>query len=68
MGINIYTLLHTKQINNKNLLSSSGNYIQYLVITHNRKESEKVYIFMNSFSVHLILIQHHKLTVLEKIL
>ena len=68
MGINIYTLLHTKQINNKNLLSSSGNYIQYLVITHNRKQSEKVYIFMNSFSVHLILIQHHKLTVLEKIL
>ena len=28
-------------INNKVLLYSTGNYIQYLVITHNRKEYEK---------------------------
>ena len=34
--------LYTKYINNKDLLhSSTGNYIQYLVITYNRKESEK---------------------------
>ena len=45
-GINRYTLLYMKQINNKNLLYSTGNYIQYLVITYKGKESEKEYIFM----------------------
>ena len=29
---------------NKDLLYSTGNYIQYLVITYNGKESEKEYI------------------------
>ena len=29
------------EINNKDLLHSTGNYIQYLVITYNGKESEK---------------------------
>ena len=43
-GINRYTLLHIKQINNKDLLYSIGDYIQYLVITYNGKESEKEYI------------------------
>ena len=28
-----YTLLHIKQINNKDQLYSTGNYIQYLIIT-----------------------------------
>ena len=42
-GINIYTLLYIKEINNKNLLYSTGNYIQHLVITYNRKESVKEY-------------------------
>ena len=40
-GINIYTLLYIKQISNKDLLYSTGNYTQYLVITYNGKESEK---------------------------
>ena len=31
------------KINNKVLLYSRGNYIQYLVITHNGKESAKEY-------------------------
>ena len=38
-GISIYTLLRIKQIN-KDLLYSTGNYIQYLVITYDGKESE----------------------------
>ena len=43
-GINTCTLLYIKQVNNKDLLYSTGNYIQYLVITYNGKEYEKVYI------------------------
>ena len=34
-GIIIYTLLYIKQVNNKDLLYSTGNYTQYLVITCN---------------------------------
>ena len=33
-------------INNKVLLYSTGNYIQYPVINHNGKEYEKEYIYM----------------------
>ena len=40
-GINVYTLLFIKQINNKGLLYSTGRYIQYLIITYNAKKSEK---------------------------
>ena len=40
-GVNMYTLLYIKEITNKDLLYSIGNYIQYLVITYNGKESEK---------------------------
>ena len=43
--INIYTLLYIKQVN-KDLLYSTGNSIQYLIITDNRKESEKEYIYI----------------------
>ena len=39
-GINRYTLLYIKQIN-MDLLYGTGNYIQYLVITDNGKETEK---------------------------
>ena len=53
LGINIYTLLSIKQINNKDILYSTGNYIQYFVITYMGKESEKnrytcvnIYIYM----------------------
>ena len=40
-GINIYILLYIKQITNKDLLYSTGNYTQYFVINYKRKESEK---------------------------
>ena len=45
-GMNRYTLLYIKQINNKDLLYSTGNYSQYLVIMYNGKESEKEYIYI----------------------
>ena len=38
--INIYILIYRKQIN-KDLLYSTGNYIQYFTVTSNEKESEK---------------------------
>ena len=40
-GINIYALLNIKQTNNKDLLYSTGNFTQYLVITYKGKDSEK---------------------------
>ena len=43
-GIGRYKLLYTKWINNKTLLYSTGNYIQYPVINHNGKGYEKIYI------------------------
>ena len=55
-GNNRYTPLYIKQINNKDLLYSTGNYIQYLVITYNGKESEAVY---------LKLTQYHKSTLVK---
>ena len=39
--INICTLLYMKEINIKDILYSTGNYIQYLIMTYNGKESEK---------------------------
>ena len=39
-------LVHTEWINNKVLLYSTGNYIQYPVINHNGKEYEKECIYM----------------------
>ena len=39
--INTYTLLYIKQINNKDLLYSTGNYTQQFVITYKGKEPEK---------------------------
>ena len=48
-GINIYTLLYIKQVNNKDLLYSTGNYTQYLVITYNGKESEKEYTYIYTY-------------------
>ena len=43
-GISGYKLPCIKQINNKVPLYSIGNYIQYLIINYNGKESEKEYI------------------------
>jgi len=37
-GISRYTLPHIKQINDKDLLYSTGNNIQCLVITYNAKK------------------------------
>ena len=41
IGIDIYTLLYTKQITNRNLLYSTGNTIQYSVMTYMGKEYEE---------------------------
>ena len=41
LGINRYMLLYKKQITNKDPLYSTGDYIKYLVITYDGKESEK---------------------------
>jgi len=43
-GINRYTLFYIKQINNKDLLYSTGNSIQYLVITEMEKKLKKEYV------------------------
>ena len=40
-GISRYKLLYIGWINNKVLLYSTGNYIQYPVINHNGKETNK---------------------------
>ena len=48
-GINRYIPLCVKKINNKDLQNITGDYIQYLVITYNGKESEKsrhIYIYV----------------------
>ena len=42
----MYTLLYIKQITNKDLLYSTGNYTQHFVITYNGKESETGYIYI----------------------
>ena len=52
----IHTTIY--KINNKDLLCSTGNYIPYLVIIYNGKESEKEYIYiMNHIVVYLKLTQ-----------
>ena len=44
-GISRCKLVYTEWINNKVLLYSTGNYIQYPVINHNGKEYEKEYMY-----------------------
>ena len=44
-GIDIYTL-YIKQITNKDLLHSTGNFIQYSVMTYMGKESKKEWIYV----------------------
>ena len=39
-------LLHLEWINNKVLMYSTGNYIQYPVINHNGKEYRKEYMYV----------------------
>ena len=46
-GISRCKLLYIGWINNKVLLYSTGNHIQYPVINHNGKEYEKECIYIN---------------------
>ena len=46
VGVSRRKLLNTEWINNKVLLYSTGNYIQYPGINHNGKESEKEWIYV----------------------
>ena len=41
IGIEVYILLHIKQITNKNLPYSTGNSTQYIVITYMGIKSKK---------------------------
>ena len=45
-GVGRCKLLHLEWINNKVLMYNTGNYIQYPVINHNRKEYEKECIYV----------------------
>ena len=47
IGIDICTLLYTKQITNKNLLYSTGNSTQYSVMTYMGIESKKEWIYVH---------------------
>ena len=40
----MYNLLYIKEMNNKDLLYSTGNYTQYIVIICKVEESEKEYV------------------------
>ena len=42
VGVSRYKLLYIEWINNKILLYSTGNYIQYPMINHSGKEYEKI--------------------------
>ena len=46
-----YTLLYIKQINNKELLKNTANYIQYLIVTYSGKEFEKEYLYINEITL-----------------
>ena len=46
-GISRCKILHIGWINNKVLLCSTRNYIQYVVVNHNGKEYEKKYVYIH---------------------
>jgi len=56
-------LLNIEWINNKVLLYSIGNYIQYPVINHNRKE--KIYIYKTEYFAIWQKLTHFKSTILQ---
>ena len=66
-GISRCKLVYIGWINNKVLLYSTGNYMQYPVINHNGKEYEKEYIYMylNHFAVQQKSTEHCKSTILQ---
>ena len=45
-GSSVGKLLYIELINNKVLLYSTGNYIQYPVINHNGKEYDRMYMYV----------------------
>ena len=51
-GINMYTLLYIKQKSNKDLLCSTRNYIQYLIIAYKGRESEEesIFVYMSAYT------------------
>ena len=64
--------MHTSiyKINNRDLLQSTGNYIQHLVVNYDEKEQKKdidkyVNIKPINFAVHLKLTQYCKSTILQ---
>ena len=59
-------LLYMEWINNRVLLYSTENYIQYLVINHNGKKYEKEYIYvkLNHLAVQQKLTEHCISTIL----
>ena len=66
-----YKLFYTERINNKVLLYSTENYIQYPMINHRGKEYQKknVYIYvcvMNHFAIQQKLTQRCKSAILQK--
>ena len=52
-GVSRCKLLHLEWINNKALLYSTGNYIQYSEINHNGKEYEQEYGNIDSMDLSL---------------
>ena len=62
--MNRYTLLDIKWVNNKDLLCSTGNSMQYPVINYNEKIPENN-IYPNYFTVYLKLRQHCKSTIVQ---
>ena len=58
--------LYIKQITNKDIIYSTGNSTQYLVITHSREESENESVIYNShLAVYMKKTQHCKSTMLQ---
>ena len=61
-GMDMYTLLHLKQITNKDVLYSTGNSAQCYVAAWMGREfgGEWIheYLWLNPFAVHLELLQH----------
>ena len=53
------------KIKNKNLLYSTGNCIQYLVITYSGKESENVYMLTELLCCNLKLTKYCESTILQ---
>ena len=53
--MNRYTVLHIKEISNKDLQNNTGNDIQYAAITYTGNQSETILDMENSipFAVHL---------------